>query len=97
MFEMNACRETVSIIEALIFGANGACIDLGLPSLLGGIALFIGAVVVLRVIGSAVLRRILPSRAKPREPAPSPEDTGLKPLPYENPIESTGAWGGKPR
>ena len=101
MFEADACTETVSIVEALVFGANGACVDIGLGSLLGGIALFVGVIVALRFIGSALLRRVLPSgRASPTAPDPTAEPAAtdtLQRMPYESPIRSTGAWGGEKR
>lgn len=100
MFEANACEDIVSIVEALVFGANGACIDIGIGSLLGGIALFVGAVVALRFVGARVVRRILPSHRRSPEPVAEtsdPDEEGLQRLPYESPIRSTGAWGGKPR
>ena len=95
------CKETVSIIESIFLNADGACVDLGFTSLLGGVALFVGAVVALRLIGVTVLRSIFPSLR--RDNAASETKTknmgeeGLQRLPYESPIRSTGAWGSKAR
>ncbi|MEM9426347.1 MAG: hypothetical protein AAGA06_06565 [Pseudomonadota bacterium] len=101
LFGANACRETVSVIEALIFGAGDACIDLGLTSLLSGVALFIGCVVALRIIGSWALRRAFGALRRPRDvannPVHSPEDECLQRMPYESPIRSTRRWGRSPR
>ena len=101
LFEANACRETGSVIEALIFGAGDACIDLGLGSLLTGVALFIGSAVALRVFGSWALRRAFGSLRRPKYLPPpfveAPEETGLQRMPYESPIRSTRRWGRAPR
>lgn len=101
IFTEAACTATVSILEAIFFGPNGACIDIGLTSLLGGVVLFIAAVVALRLLGSALLRRAIPAlRRRPSElmaASSEPHPNGLDPMPYESPIKSTGAWGGKPR
>ena len=101
LFEPGTCAETVSILRALIFGADGACVDIGPTSLLGGVAVFIGAVVLLRFAGATVLRRLFPSlgrKGKELEARDAkPADKGLKRMPYESPIRSTGAWGSKPR
>ena len=101
IFDADACAETVSIIEAILLGADGACIDIGLTSLLVAVALFIGSVVALRTIAAALVRRIFPSTKSKNvvsenltDPAPNKE---LKRMPYESPIRSTGAWGSKPR
>lgn len=104
MLDLTTCTKTVSIFEAVIFGANGACIDISLSSLLGGIAMFATAVIVLRYVGSRLLHRLLGlDRPKTAAPGPEPKDdrphdteAGLTPLPYESPIKSTGAWGGRP-
>ena len=95
------CSDTVSIFEAVLFGAGDACIDVGLTSLLGGVALFVGCVVMLRLIGVTLLRRLLPrlrrKTATPEGPDTQPTDEGLQKLPYESPIRATGAWGAKTR
>lgn len=95
------CKETVSILQAVLFGVDGACVDINLMSLLGGVALFIGLVVLLRLIGSTLLRRAFPFLRRQKstikqESAPQ-TDEGLQRMPYESPIRSTGAWGHKPR
>ena len=93
------CADTVSILEAVLFGAGDACIDVGLTSLLGGVVLFIGAVVVLRLIGMLVLRRIFPRlrRQKNERALQTPPSDGLQKLPYEGPIRSPSTLGGKAR
>lgn len=101
MFQANACSETVSILRAVIFGADGACIDIGLTSLLGGVALFIGLVVALRFAAAALLRRVFPQLRRkntgPIDAIAQPPDAGLKRLPYESPIRSIRRWGRDPR
>ena len=100
LFEANTCAETVSILTAVLFGADGACVDIGPTSLLTGVALFIGAVILLRYVGASLIRRIFPSLGRKEnlnDPAPLTADKGLKRMPYESPIRSTGAWGSKPR
>ena len=44
-----------------MLGADGACVDLGIASLLAGVALFAGMVFALRFLGITILRRIFPS------------------------------------
>ena len=96
--ESTACRETVNILEAMIFRNSEACIDIGVVSLLSAVAAFIACVVALRFVGASVLRRILPSRRN-RDPgllkAEDVGSLGLQRRPYEPPIRSTGAWGGE--
>lgn len=100
-FTADACQHTVSIIYAIFFGARNACIDVGLTSLLGGVVMFILAVVTLRFLGVLILRRVFPAlrrkNAEASDPPSAPSEEGLKRLPYESPIRSTGAWGGKTR
>ncbi|MGR3511926.1 MAG: hypothetical protein ACU0GG_04125 [Paracoccaceae bacterium] len=100
LFDASPCQSTVSLLEAILFGADGACVDLGLPSLLSALAVFVVGVVVLQWAARRAVRGLFPNRrsAEPSftphpAPKPAPEDTGLKPLPYESPIKSTGAWG----
>lgn len=101
MFGTTECRGTVSIAESILFGADGACVDLGVASLLGGVALFVGAVVALRFLGSAVLTLIFPKLRRKNGGAEKAieqkSDDGLQRLPYESPIQSTRAWGSKAR
>ncbi len=49
----------MGILHALIFGADGACIDMGISSLLPAVAAFMTAVVVLQLLGSRLLRALL--------------------------------------
>ncbi len=101
MLQANTCNETVSIVQAVVFGAGEACIDIGLTSLLGGVFLFIGLVVVLRFAAAALLRRIFPhllrNNAGATKGIAPPPNTGPKRLPYESPIRSTPRWGRNPR
>lgn len=101
MFEAEICQDTVSILHAVFFGAGEACVDIGVMSLLGGVAVFLAAVVALRIAGSFVLLRIWSAvrgtRSTQQDAAQTPAEDGLKRLPYESPIRSTGAWGGKAR
>lgn len=55
MLTAGNCRETVSILEAIAFGTGGACIDLGMASLLTAIAVFVLAVVILSRFGKLAL------------------------------------------
>ena len=87
------CRETVSVFEAVMFGAGDACVDIGMGSLLGGVVLFMGAVVLLQYFGVRLVRRALGKR---RVEVVSADEAELKPMPYESPIKSTGAWGKLP-
>ncbi len=96
------CSETVSILESLRLETGDACISLGLPSLLAGVCLFIAAVVVLRTVALAILRGEIAwmrfeNKEIPMDREFDPEPETLKRQPYESPIKSTGAWGGKPR
>lgn len=87
MLDPSDCAEVVSIIRAIVFGADGACVDVGTGSLIGLVAAFIAAVVVLRFAGVFALAGIgalLFHRAKPEA---AEDETG-----YESPIRSTGAW-----
>ncbi|MBT8459288.1 MAG: hypothetical protein HKP37_06450 [Boseongicola sp.] len=101
LFEVAVCTETVSIIQAVTFGADGACIDISPVSLLGGVAMFIAAVVALRFMGASIIRRGFPSlrqKADAKDPETEVRSAdGLQRMPYESPIRSTGAWGSKPR
>ncbi|MEO9825726.1 MAG: hypothetical protein ABJF50_15030 [Paracoccaceae bacterium] len=82
------CSDTVSILEAVLFGAGEACIDVGMTSLLVGVALFIGCVLVLRLIALIVLRRIFPKLRRQKPEPQTPPSEGLQKLPYESPIRS---------
>ncbi|MEL7149726.1 MAG: hypothetical protein AAGK71_03280 [Pseudomonadota bacterium] len=100
-FEDVTCNETVSILEALVFGANGACVDIGMYSLLGAVAAFVGCVILIRLVAMRVLSKLFPGLRGARQETvpdvqPQQKDT-LQPLPYESPIRSTGAWGGRKR
>ena len=53
-----ACQTTVFILEAVILGTNGDCIDLGPGSILSAVAGFMVAVVVLKILGKAILVRM---------------------------------------
>ncbi len=100
MFEAGLCRTTVSILEAIVFGAGNACVDIGTTSMLSAVAVFIGAVVLIRFIAMRLLRVIFPGLFGKKRTAnvpPVQPDNGLQRKPYESPIKSTGAWGGTRR
>ena len=101
MLQTSPCNETISIVQAVVFGADEACIDIGLTSLLGGVALFIALVVAFRSAAVALLRRIFPQlrhrNAGATEDIVPPPDAGPKRLLYESPIRSTPRWGRNPR
>ena len=98
LFEATACTETISILEAIALGGDGACIDIGLSSVLGAVAGFIAVVLLIRFVAMQVLRRIFPglARKQRRSASMTHEPDGAVPLPHEGPIRSTGAWGRKP-
>lgn len=60
MFEQ--CTETVSILYAIIFGAGDACINIGIGSLLGAFAAFMGIVIVLQYVARRLWNNTKPSR-----------------------------------
>lgn len=101
LLEAALCQETVSILQAIVFGADGACVDIGLFSILGGVALFMALVLLLRFVGSAILRHVFPSlrrrKKSPEQQVADPTSQDLQRMPYESPIRSTGAWGRKSR
>ncbi|MEO0830258.1 MAG: hypothetical protein AAFY03_07330, partial [Pseudomonadota bacterium] len=86
LFDASPCQNTVSLLEAIVLGADGACIDIGLFSLLSALTVFVGGVVVLQWAARRVLRGLFPNQRSAQSPlqphpAPKPEqqDTGLKP------------------
>ena len=93
MLEMQTCPDTVSGLEALILGADGACIDLGLGSILGLVAAFVAAVVILKVTGRTLLNLVFARRRKLEiQPFPPTRDDprNLDPSALEQgPIRST--------
>ena len=101
LLEAALCQETVSILQAIVFGADGACVDIGVFSILGGVALFMALVLLLRFVGSAILRHAFRSlqrtKTSPKQQVADPTSQALQRMPYESPIRSTGAWGRKSR
>lgn len=63
------CRETVSILYALIFGADGACVMFSITSILTAFAAFI----VLVILAQFVARRLWARLTKPSVTQPEPE------------------------
>ena len=62
-FEMfGDCRETVSILYAVIFGADGACIMLSTSSILTAFAAFIFLVVVAQFIARWLWKQLIQPR-----------------------------------
>ena len=55
MFASGNCSETVSILEAMVFGSNGACIGLGMVSVLTAVLALCVLVVLLKVLGKVTL------------------------------------------
>lgn len=53
MFDV--CRKTVTILEAIAYGREGACLDLGTGSLAAAVVAFVVAVVALKVLGKLLL------------------------------------------
>ncbi len=73
------CTETVSILYAIVFGADGACIELSTASILSAFAAFI----VLVVIAQFFARKLWQKLTQPRAPiedsfAPPPKDTPFR-------------------
>lgn len=87
MFE--TCAETVSVLHALIFGAGGACVDVGLGSLAPVFPVFVGAVLVLQFAARRALAALFPKGDK--APAPEPRGPLLNGPDYDGgPIRSQG-------
>ncbi len=55
MFEAGACKETVSLLHAILFGADGACVDVGTGSIVAFVAAFMVCVVALKILGRRVI------------------------------------------
>jgi len=94
------CRETVSIIEALLLETGDACVRLDIWSILGGVFVFIALVVVLRFLGASAINKAFASSPsyevdESSIAAPTSKPETLNKQPYKSPIESTGAWGGE--
>lgn len=89
MFQNAGCVEIVSLLWAVTMGADGACIDLGMSSLLTAIGFFIFAVFFVSLVGGRIVRRILATVFGKKKTAEVPENG------YESPVKSTGAWGRK--
>lgn len=70
------CQETVSILNALVFGANGACVRIDIWSLLSAFAVFMGIVIILQWGARRVFAR--PHRPVVNQ-APEPEPANQKP------------------
>lgn len=84
MFEGDLCETTVSLTWAILFGADGACVTLGTGSVVGFVALFVVAVIALKLLGRAAFDRVFASpmkRAISGDPGTSPSAPG----PHEGP------------
>lgn len=99
MLSTGTCRETVGILEAMVFGTNGACIDLGMWSVLTAVMVFCLLVVGLKILGKLTLVALFGSL---RIAAQGPESYGFTDAPAvpevardTGPIRSTGSWGRK--
>lgn len=84
-----ACTTTVSVLEALVFGAGEACISVGMWSVLGALLPFVVGVTILQFIARRALAKLVgrnpPKKVRKKS---SPQD-----LSYDGgPIDSTGAW-----
>lgn len=62
MLTEQSCRETVSLPKAILFGAGDACVSVGTGSLLGGVVVFILAVVVLKTVLALAVRHAFSHR-----------------------------------
>jgi len=77
LFVSAPCRDTVTILEALLFGTDGACLDLGMPSIYWSVAAFAVAVVVLKVLGRLAITLLtsgIRSALRSGEPQPLASD-----------------------
>lgn len=108
MLANGSCRETVSILEAMTFGTHGACVDLGMWSVITAVSVFCLLVVALKILGKVTLVALFGGL---RIAAQSPESYGFTDPPAfpdgahrvplgqvaddGGPIRSTGAWGRK--
>ena len=99
MLSNGSCRETVSILEAMVFGTNGACMDLGMWSVLTAVMVFCLLVVALKILGKVMLIAMFGGL---RIAAQGPESYGFTDAPAMpevagdgGPIRSSGAWGRK--
>lgn len=70
MFTDTVCQEVVGILTALIFGADGACVDMGLRSVLPALLALGAGILVLQLAVRAVIWGVLralfhrPARAR---------------------------------
>ncbi len=48
----------MGLLHAIVFGADGACIDLGVSSILPVVAIFMTVVVILQLVASRALRAL---------------------------------------
>jgi len=72
------CTETVSILYAVIFGADGACIELSTFSILTAF----GAFIVLIVIAQFLVRRLWKTLTQRRAPKQRNDDSPPGSTPY---------------
>ncbi len=74
------CTETVSILYALIFGANGACVAFSLPSILAAF----GAFMVLVVIAQFAARKLWKRLTQSPTPIDAPDIDPVHRTPYSD-------------
>ena len=105
MFGETVCRETVSILRALVFGADGACVEIGLWSILPVAAAFVLGVVGLQFGARMLLYMIFERRARARirpgahavaQPVPEPPAQPPEPAPAPRGRVGKTAYDGGP-
>lgn len=69
MFGTTTCRETITLWEAVLFGAGDACISLGTGSIMSLIALFLAAVLILKSLATFVIMRLFGQHYKRKKAA----------------------------
>lgn len=88
------CTETVSILHALIFGADGACISVSIWSVLWLVIPTVGLIALVSGLGGRYAKQMLGIGKpiyKPEPKGPHPV-TDLSPLPDNGPFETRKGW-----
>ncbi|MEL7344882.1 MAG: hypothetical protein AAFN59_08475 [Pseudomonadota bacterium] len=74
---LEPCTQVVSLLTALVFGANGACVELSPASLAPFIVAFILAVVVMQYLARRLIAMIFVPPAKPDTHPSAPPNAPL--------------------
>lgn len=90
MFDTVTCRTSVSLWEAVLFGAGEACISLSVGSIMSLVALFVLAVITLKLAATFVITRLIGSHYKRKKAAIDAAYDARTPPPIDDgPIRST--------